>query len=210
MRKIVLLSLPALLAIPAIAQMPTELPGKKDKARVTAGTYTVDPAHTIVGWKVNHLGFNDYFGLFGEPTGTLTIDPANLAAAKVEIEIPISKLLVANEGLSKHLASADFFDTQSYPTAKFVSTAVAVDEDGDEAKVTGDLTIKGITQSVVLDVDFTGAGKSPNPKAPKDTIGFEAETTIRRSAFGMSYGIMNGVELVSDKVELDITVAFEK
>lgn len=207
MRK-ALLALPLLIALPVLAQqMPTEVPGKLDKSRVVAGTYTVDPGHSIIGWNVNHLGFNDYFGLIGSPTGTLTIDPANLATAKVDIEIPIGKLITAHDGLTKHLASKDFFDTESYPTAKFVSTEVVIDEDGNEAKITGDLTIKGITQRVVLDADFTGAGTDPRGK---HTIGFEAETKIKRTAFGMNYGIVNGIELVSDEVELDITVAFEK
>src|SRR3546814_4382880 len=88
--------------------------------------------------------------------------------------------------------------------ARFVSTAVVVDDDGDEAKVTGNLTLNGVTRPVTLDVDFTGAGPAPMTNA--ETIGFEAETTIRRSDFGLGFG----VPLVSDEVELEITAAFEK
>lgn len=203
-----ILALPLLFAVPVMAQqMPTEMPGKLDKSRVVAGTYAVDPGHTIVEWRVNHLGFNDYFGMFGSPTGTLSIDPANLSAAQVEIEIPISKILTASDGLTHHLLGKDFFEAETYPTAKFVSTKIVLDDDGDEAEIHGDLTIRGITQPVVLEAEFTGAGTDP---MGKQTIGFEGETTISRSAFGINYGIVNGVELVSDKVELDITVAFQK
>ena len=92
--------------------------------------------------------------------------------------------------------------------ARFVSTAVVVDKDGDEAKVTGNLTLNGITKPVVLDVDFHGAGKSPamGNYPSKENIGFDAETTIRRSDFGITMGI----PMVSDEVKLDIAAAFTK
>jgi polyisoprenoid-binding protein YceI len=81
----------ALAATPMIAQAPA-LPGQPDKARVTAGSYAADPNHSLVAWSVNHLGFNDYYGLFGSVSGTLTLDPANPAAAKVTATIPVSKV----------------------------------------------------------------------------------------------------------------------
>ncbi|ARS27134.1 YceI family protein [Sphingomonas sp. KC8] len=205
MRKIVIalaLATSAAIAIPVIAQMPMTAPGAKDASRVKAGTYTVDSAHAQIMFEVNHLGFNDYFGLFGDPTGTLTIDPANLQAASVSIEIPINKVVTSNADLTKHLLGADFFDATKFPKATFKSTSVVVD--GDDAKITGDLTIKGITKRVVLDAEFSGAGYFAVTK--KDTIGFEAETKIKRSDFGVNYGI----PMVPDEVELKISVAFER
>ena len=205
MRKIVIavaLATSAAIAIPVIAQMPMTAPGAKDASRVKAGTYTVDSAHAQIMFEVNHLGFNDYFGLFGEPIGTLTIDPANLQAASVSIEIPINKVVTSNADLNKHLLGADFFDAAKFPKATFKSTSVAVD--GNDAKITGDLTIKGITKRVVLDAEFSGAGYFAVTK--KDTIGFEAETKIKRSDFGVNYGI----PMVPDEVELKISVAFER
>ena len=205
MRKIVIalaLATSAAIAIPVIAQMPMTAPGAKDASRVKAGTYTVDSAHAQIMFEVNHLGFNDYFGLFGDPTGTLTIDPANLQAASVSIEIPINKVVTSNADLTKHLLGTDFFDAAKFPKATFKSTSVVVD--GDDAKITGDLTIKGITKRVVLDAEFTGAGYFAVTK--KDTIGFEAETKIKRSDFGVNYGI----PMVPDEVELKISVAFER
>ncbi|SNS33077.1 YceI family protein [Sphingopyxis indica] len=205
-----LLALPLLLAVPLLAQMPTEAPGAKDAARVTGGTYQADPHHSLVGWRLNHLGFNDYFGIFGDVTGTLTLDPKNPAAAKVDVTIPIASVTVASAGLKDHLLRAgkdgskpDFFGADPAP-ARFVSTAVVVDEEGDEAKVTGNLTLNGVTKPVTLDVDFTGAG--PAPMSNVETVGFEAEATIKRSDFGLGFG----VPLVGDEVELEITAAFEK
>ena len=200
------------LATPLVAQQAMQKPGSKNPAAVTGGTYAVDPNHTLVGWRVDHLGFNDYFGIFGDATGTLVIDPKNLAAAKVDITIPVSKVTTASAGLTEHMLRAgkdggkpDFFGPNP-ADAKFVSTSVVVDDDGDEAKITGNLTLNGVTKPVVLDAEFSGAGKMPAGMGGKETVGFHAETTIKRSDFGISMGI----PMVSDEVELDITVAFEK
>jgi len=190
------------------AQGAPQLPGAQDPSRVTAGTYSADPAHSLIGWEVNHFGFNDYYGLFGDVAGTLTIDPANPDAAKVDMTIPVANVTTASKGLTEHLlragkdgAAPDFFGPAPAP-ARFVSTAVKAD--GMKATITGDLTLNGVTKPVTFEAEFTGAGNNPFNK--KATIGFEAETSIKRSDFGVNYGI----PFVSDEVELDISVAFEK
>jgi polyisoprenoid-binding protein YceI len=190
------------------AQATPEVPGKPDPARVTAGTYAADPNHSLISWEVNHFGFNDYYGLFGDVAGTLTIDPANPNAAKVDVTIPVANVTTASKGLTDHLlrpgkdgGKPDFFGPAPAP-ARFVSTAVKAE--GMKAMITGDLTLNGITKPVTFEAEFTGAGT--NPFSKKATIGFEAETTIKRSDFGVNYGI----PFVSDEVELDISVAFEK
>lgn len=187
---------------------PPQLPGQMDASRVTAGTYTADKGHSLVGWRVNHFGFNDYLGIFGDVEGTLTLDPANLSAAKVDVTIPISSVVVASAGLKEHLLRAgkdggkpDFFGTDPAP-AKFVSTSVQ--PSGNTALITGDLTLNGVTKPVTIEAQFTGAGK--HPMNQKETVGFDGTATIKRSEFGIGYG----VPMVSDEVELDITVAFEK
>jgi polyisoprenoid-binding protein YceI len=207
MRKI-LLALPLFAAVPLIAQSAPQAPGAPDVARVTAGTYKTDPSHTLIGWRVSHFGFNDYFGIFGDATGTLTLDPANPNAAKVDITIPVSKVTTANAGLTDHLLRAgkdggkpDFFGPAA-ADAKFVSTSVAAS--GATAKITGNLTLNGVTKPVILDTKFSGAGDNPFNK--KATVGFHATTTIKRSDFGVNMGI----PFVSDEVALDISVAFEK
>ena len=163
-----------------------------------------------MNWQVNHFGFNDYFGIFGDVAGTLTIDPANPNAAKVDVTIPVANVTTASKALTEHLLRAgkdggkpDFFGAAP-ADAKFVSTSVVLDDEGDEAKVTGNLTLNGVTKPVTFEAEFTGAGANPFNK--KATIGFEAETEIKRSDFGVNYGI----PFVSDEVELDISVAFEK
>lgn len=190
------------------AQGAPQVPGAMDSARVTAGTYAADSNHSLIGWEVNHFGFNDYYGLFGDVAGTLTIDPANPSAAKVDVTIPIANVTTANKGLTDHLLRAgkdggkpDFFGPAPAP-ARFVSTSVKAD--GTKATISGNLTMNGVTKPVTFEAEFTGAGTNPMNK--KATIGFEAETTIKRSDFGVNYGI----PLVSDEVELDISVAFEK
>ncbi|MBK6414509.1 YceI family protein [Sphingopyxis sp.] len=201
----------AVVAVPVvIAQNAPTVPGAPDKARVTAGTYTADAGHTMVVWEVDHFGFSKYTGMFGDVTGTLVIDPANAAASKVDVTIPVAKVTTASAGLTGHLLRAgkdggkpDFFGA-SPADAKFVSTSVVLDDEGDEAKVTGNLTLNGVTKPVTLEVDFHGAGTNPFNK--KATIGFEAEGKIRRSDFGVAYGI----PAVSDEVELEIHAAFEK
>lgn len=207
MRKL-LLTLPLLAALPLMAQSAPQIPGTTDVARVAAGTYNTDPGHTLIGWRVSHFGFNDYFGIFGDATGTLLLDPANPNAAKVNITIPVSKVTTASAGLTGHLlragkdgGKADFFGP-SPADAKFVSTKV--EASGTTAKITGDLTLNGVTKPVVLDTKFSGAGNNPFNK--KATVGFHATTTIKRSEFGVAYGI----PMVSDNVVLDISVAFEK
>ena len=190
------------------AQGDAELPGAPDPERITGGTYIADPGHSLVEFEVSHFGFNEYFGIFGDVAGTLELDPANPEAAKVDVTIPIASVTTASKGLTAHLlragkdgAAPDFFGPEPAP-ARFVSKAVSVTEL--EAQITGDLTINGITKEVTLYAEFTGAGINPFNK--KETVGFEAETTITRSDFGVNYGL----GLISDEVELEISVAFER
>lgn len=186
-------------AAPALAQ---GKPDAETAAKVAAGTYTVDTDHTQIAWGVNHLGFNVYYGIFGSTTGTLSLDPANPASASLSLVIPVDKVTTTSEKLNAHLKTPDFFDTAKFPTATFKSTSVTVD--GLTAKIAGDLTIKGITKSVVLDARFTGAG--PNPMSKIETIGFEATAMIKRSDYGINYAL----PVLGDEVKLHITAAFER
>jgi len=197
----------AVLAGAAIAQMPTEKPGAADPSRVSGGVYEVDPNHTLVGWRVDHLGYNDYFGLFGDVTGRLAIDPANPAAAKLEVLIPI-KPVVASAALGEHLlrpgkdgAAPDFFGPDQQ-AARYVSTSVTPSADGRSAHIDGNLTLNGVTKPVAIHAEFAGAGNMMG----SETVGFHGRAVIKRSDFGIS----NGIPLVGDEVELDITAAFEK
>ena len=207
MRKL-LCALPLFAAAPLIAQSAPQTPGAVDVTRVAAGTYNTDPGHTLIGWRVSHFGFNDYFGIFGDATGTLVLDPAKPNASTVDITIPVGKVTTASAGLTGHLlragkegSKADFFGPAP-ADAKFVSTSVVAK--GTTAKITGNLTLNGVTKPVVLDTTFSGAGNNPFNK--KATVGFHATAVIKRSEFGISYA----VPMISDDVTLDISVAFEK
>jgi polyisoprenoid-binding protein YceI len=207
----ILLAATAIVATPLIAQQAMQTPGTKNTAAITGGTYTADPGHTLVSWEVDHLGFTPYFGLFGDITGTLTLDPKKPEAAKVDITIPVSKVTTASAGLTAHLLRAgkdggkpDFFGPAP-ADARFVSTSVKP-TGGDKAQVTGNLTLNGVTKPVTLDVTFYGAGKMPAQMGGKEGLGFEATTTLTRSQFGVNMGI----PMVSDAVKLKIAAAFMK
>ena len=181
---------------------PKEMPGKDDPARISGGVYKVDPNHTQVAWSVDHMGFSTLFGMFGQPSGQLTLDPKAPGEAKLEIEFPISGLTVTSEKFETHLKSAELLDAAKFPTAAFRSTSVVVT--GQKAKVAGDLTVHGVTRPVTLDVAFHGAGINPMNKA--ETVGFSGTTKLKRSEFGLGAF----VPVVSDEVTVTVVGAFEK
>ena len=201
----------ALLAGTALAQQPPMAkPGSANPALAAAGTYTVDPGHTLVTWSLDHMGFSQYTGIIGDVTGTLTLDPKNLNAARVDVTIPVSKITTANAGLTAHLlkpagegGKPDFFGANP-ADAHFVSTSVKAQ--GRTAKIAGNLTLNGVTKPVTLDATFYGAGKAPPQMGGKDNVGFHATATIMRSQFGLGFG----VPVVGDAVKLDIAAAFQK
>jgi polyisoprenoid-binding protein YceI len=200
----------ALASTIAIAQAPSAAPGTRNPAAVSGGVYTVDPAHTLVVWTLDHLGFSPYSGIFGDVTGTLALDPKNPNAARVDVTIPVSKVVTASAGLTQHLlqpgkdgAKADFFGANP-GDARFVSTKVVAK--GQRARITGNLTLNNITRPVTLDAIFYGAGKAPAQMGGKENVGFTATGTIARSQFGLGFG----VPMVGDQVKLEISAAFQK
>ena len=188
-----------------IAQQMPPAPGAKDPARVTAGTYQIDPGHTQIVFAYDHMGFSNNVGIISESTGTLTLDPKNIAAAKVAVDVPIANIRTGVAKLDEHLMKPDFFDSAKFPKATFVSTSVKADGPTG-AEITGNLTIKGITKPVTLDAEFYGAGKAPAMMGGKENVGFVATGQVKRSDFGMGYG----VPMVGDAIELKIVAAFQK
>lgn len=207
-------ALPALLVLgigsyAALEAQPATEQGKRDPARVLPGRYVADTAHTLVGWRVSHFEVSDYFGIFGDVAGWLQIDPGNLAATRLEMTIPVTKVTVASAGLRDHLtrdgkagARPDFFGPDM-PDARFVSTSMK--KTGPlKAAVAGNLTLNGVTRPVAIAAEFTGA--TVHPMTGRTYIGFKGRAAIKRSDFGLGFG----VPMVSDRVELDIAAAFEK
>lgn len=187
-----------------------QAPGSPNPAAVTGGSYAADPAHSLVLWTIDHLGFSPYTGIFGDVTGSLTIDPKNPGAAKVDVTIPVAKVTTASAGLTSHLLRAGTYDAKpdffgpNPADARFVSTKVVATGTG--AKVTGDFTLNGVTRPVTLDATFYGAGKAPAAMGGKENIGFRATGSIKRSDFGL--GFM--VPVLGDEIKLDITAAFQR
>jgi len=200
-----------MLAIALFASAATaQGPGTRNLAAVSGGTYSADPEHTLVIWTLDHLGFTPYTGMFGSVTGSLTIDPKQPNAARVDVTIPVIKVTTASAGLTSHLlrpgkdgSKPDFFGPAP-GDARFVSTKL--ETSGETAKLTGDFTFNGVTRPVTLNVTFYGAGKLPPQMGGKENIGFRATGSIKRSEFGLGYG----VPIVGDEVKLEIAAAFQK
>lgn len=187
------------LAAPASAQGAAT----RDPAQIPAGTYTVDPGHTQAVFTVNHFGFSQYTGIFSDVSGTLELQPAKPAESRLKVTIPVKSLYTPSQHMLDSLKSDKFLDVAQFPEMTFTSTKVTP-EGKDKAKVAGDLTLHGVTKPVTLEVTLVGAGANPMNK--KQTVGFEAKGTIKRSDFGVNYGI----PMVSDDVALEFSVAFEK
>ena len=203
-----LLAVVALAYAAGLSAAPAQAPGQPDPARVTAGTYGIDPGHTMVVWRVNHMGFANYFGLFGAVTGTLVIDPAHLDQAQVAVRIPVRKIVTANQGLTEHLlmpggvgVKPDYFGPKP-DDALFTSTKVVPGSDGRSASIDGKLTLNGVTRPVTIAARFTGAGKGLLSSAVN--VGFEGTAQIKRSDFGL----VADFPLVGDAVDLTISATF--
>ena len=169
-----------------------------------AGDYTIDPAHTRLGFSARHAMVATVRGSFKEFTGTAHVDTANPANSKVEISIVANSIDTGQQQRDDHLRSGDFFESEQYPDITFTSTDVA--RDGDDWTITGDLTIKGVTKSVAVPFELTGSAQDPFGNI---RIGFEGATTIKRSDWGMSFNaaLETGGVLVSDKVKLEFDIS---
>ncbi len=189
----------ALLATPAAAL--AEYAPDANPAHVKAGDYKIEPSHTRILFAVSHMGFTTWYGEFTGAAGTLTLDPANLAATKFDITVPSNTVSTTNAKLDGELNDAKWFDTAKYPTIEFKSGKV-VRTGPNTAAVTGELTFHGVTRPETLTVTFNAAGI--NGLSNQYTAGFEATGVIKRSDFNQS----TYVPLIGDDVRLIISAAF--
>lgn len=191
---------PADAAAPAAAEAPAAAPAEPavEAIKGQSGTYTLDPTHTDVLVEWTHFGFSKPSAHFGITEGKLVYDADDASKSSVEVTIPVTAIDTFVPKLDEHLKGADFFDAGKFPTATFKSTSVAA-AGTNKLTVTGDLTVKGITKPVTLDVTLNGAGE--HPMAKKQAIGFSATGTIKRTDFGVGAYAPN----VSDDVQLRIT-----
>lgn len=147
-----------------------------------AETWTLDPQHTYVLWKIEHLQFSTQAGKF-YASGTLTIDPEKPQNSKVNATIQVEQIVTGIPELNKHLLGQLFFNATKFPTATFVSHKVTL-INKKSAKIDGTLTLHGVSKPVTLKVTLNKIGK--NPINDKMTMGFTAATQIKRSDFGMN------------------------
>jgi polyisoprenoid-binding protein YceI len=165
-----------------------------------ATTYTLDPNHTQVQFIWNHFGFTNLTVQFGKIEGTLDFDQADPSKASVNATISIDSIDSNVKKLDGVLVGGDYFDAAKFPTATFKSTRVEKGATPDHLKVTGDVTIRGVTKPATLDVTVTKVGEHPLRKAP--AAGFSATTTLKRSEFGLTKYLPN----VADDVKINIEV----
>jgi polyisoprenoid-binding protein YceI len=168
-------------------------------APVIAETYVLDASHSQIVFSYNHLGFSTSYGMFSGFDGEIDFDQTDPAASSVTVSFPVRTMLTGWEGRFNHFMSADFFDAADDEMVSFTSTAIEVTGDT-TALITGDLTLNGVTKSVVLDATLNQAGM--HPMENKAWAGFNATTTLLRSDFNVG----NFAPFVSDEVEVMISI----
>lgn len=160
--------------------------------------YTIDPGHTATVFSWSHFGFSTPSANFSDIQGTITVDNEKPANSSVNVTIPVSSINTNVKALDEHIQKAEFFDVEKYPNITFKSTKVQA-LGKNKYKITGDLTIKGVTKPVVLDAVLKKQAVHPMTKL--QTIGFNATTSFNRSAFNVGAYVPN----VGDKITVNIT-----
>ena len=168
--------------------------------------WNVDTAHAQASFAARHMMITTVRGSFNKITGTINFDPANPAAASVEVVIDTTSMTSTGvEQRDQHLQSPDFLDVANYPTMTFKSTSVEPYDNGSKAKISGNLTIKGVTKPVVLDAELLGQGKTPFGTT---VAGFNGKTKINREDFGLTWNMAleTGGWLVAKEVTIELDV----
>lgn len=166
---------------------------------LAAETYKVDPSHSSVVFKVKHMNTSNAYGRFNDIAGTFTLDEANPANCRFEFTVKADSIDTANAKRDEHLKGSDFFNVRQFPTIAFRSTSTA--KAGDKYRVGGDLSLHGVTKPVEVTIEPIGRGK--NPRSGAGIAGIEAVFVVKRSDFGMSYGLPDAV---GDEVTLIVSL----
>ena len=169
------------------------------------GTYAIDPTHSRIGFVARHAMVTKVRGSFNEFDGSGYFDAENPAASHLQLTIQAASIDTRNADRDGHLRSNDFFDMETYPEITFASTAVE-QVDAENYRVTGDLTIKGVTKPVTVDFEYTGTAVDPYGN---QRIGLEGKTTVNRKDWGVNWNaaLEAGGVLVSEKVTLEFEVS---
>ncbi|HEV2067927.1 MAG TPA: YceI family protein [Thermomicrobiales bacterium] len=166
-------------------------------------TWVIDTSHSSVEFAVKHMMFSTVKGSFTEFSGQIVLDEQNIENSTVTVDINPRSVNTRDEKRDEHLRSADFFGIEQNPTMTFVSTRI--EADGDDLKITGDLTMNGATREVVLDAEFNGRGMSP---FGMEVIGYTAKTKINRRDFNINWNaaLEAGGMLVSEDVKITLDI----
>jgi polyisoprenoid-binding protein YceI len=169
-----------------------------------SGDYVLDPSHTRIGFSARHAMVTNVRGQFDTFSGAAHIDAADPAASTVSVTITAASVTTGQEQRDGHLKTADFFDVENHPDITFVSTAV--ERDGTDWSVTGDLTIKTVSHPVTVLFEEIGSAKDPYGNI---RVGFEGGATINRSDWGLNFNaaLETGGVLVSEKIKLDFDIS---
>jgi len=183
------------------------LAGLTTTAYAAPQTFDIDPVHSQVGFTVRHL-FSKVPGHFKQFSGTILADEKNPSASSVDVTIQTASIFTDNDQRDAHLRSPDFFAADSFPTITFKSTKVAP-SGRDRYKVTGKLTMRGVTRTVVLDMEFLGKGAvSLGGQSMGTKAGFDATTTLNRQDYGIRFNktLDQGGLMIGDEVAVDLHV----
>ncbi|MGW1108071.1 YceI family protein [Streptomyces sp. NPDC002540] len=169
------------------------------------GDYTIDPAHSSIGFTVRHAMVTNVRGSFGEHEGSLKLDGHNPANSTAWIDVKIASVDTGIADRDGHLVSGDFFDAEKFPLMTFRSTQ-AEQLGGDAYRITGDLTIKDVTRPLSIDLEFNG---SATDVYGNERVGFEGSADILRSEWGLTWNaaLETGGVMVSDKVKLNFDIS---
>ncbi len=174
-----------------------------------ASSWEIDPAHASAGFSVKHLGVSNVNGVLGPVSGKIETDDKDLTKSKIEASIDVKGIDTRFEKRDSHLKSPDFFDVEKFPTATFKSTKIEKVSDT-KYKVTGDLTMHGVTKSVTLDTDLTAEVK--NPFSGASTRALTATGQVNRQDFGLAWksAAVEAVKVVGDDVKINIEAEISK
>jgi polyisoprenoid-binding protein YceI len=169
------------------------------------GDYTLDPAHSTVGFVARHAMVTNVKGKFNDFTGSLHLDGGDPSKSTASIDVKMDSIDTGSADRDGHLKSADFFRTDEFPTMTFRSTSAQA-LGGDDYRITGDLTILGVTRPLTIDLEFNGSAKDP---FGNERVGFEGKAEILRSEWGLTWNaaLETGGVLVSDKIKLNFDIS---
>lgn len=169
------------------------------------GNFTIDPAHSRIGFVARHAMVTKVRGGFNSFSGSLHLDAADPSQASAELSIDVESVDTRQEQRDGHLRTNEFFDVPTYPKITFKSTSVK-QVDSDNFEVTGDLTIKDVTKSITIDFEYGGIATDP---FGNERVGFEGKATLNRSDYNVSFNAVleTGGVMVSDKITLEFDIS---